>query len=206
MSWRLFDRLAMRYDGWYEGNRSIYEDELAAVRALELRGRGSEFGVGTGRFAIPLGVQFGLDPSEGVLRIAVRRGLEVARGFAEVAPLRDSSLDYVLLVVTLCFVDDPLTVLREASRTVRRGGSVAVCIIPRDSRWGLYYSSKDSPFYSQARFYSIGDLEEMFSRAGLEVEGYLSTLFFDPSEEPRKEEPKPGPNGGFVCVKASRRA
>ncbi len=206
MSWRLFDRLAIKYDEWYERNRSVYENELAAVRALGLRGRGAEFGVGTGRFAAPMDVSFGLDPSEEVLKIAIRRDLEVALGFAEKVPLRSSSLDYILLVVTLCFVDDPLAVLREASRAVRRGGPVAVCIIPRESAWGRYYSSKDSPFYLQARFYSLEELGEMLSKAGLEAEVYLSTLFFEPLEEPRKEEPKPGPGGGFVCVKAFRRA
>lgn len=205
LSWRLFDRLATRYDEWYERNKPMYENELAAVRALELRGRGAEFGVGTGRFAAPIGVQFGLDPSEEVLRIAVRRGLEVTVGLAEMAPLRSSSLDYVLLVVTLCFVDDPLSVLREASRVVRRGGSVAICIIPRESEWGRYYSSKDSPFYSHAKFYSLEELEEMLSKTGLEAGSYFSTLSFKPLEEPRREEPKPGP-GGFVCVRAFRRA
>jgi len=52
-----------RYDRWYERHPAAYAAELAALRALRPSfRRGLEVGVGTGRFAAPLGVAFGVRP------------------------------------------------------------------------------------------------------------------------------------------------
>ena len=48
-----------RYEAWFEQHAAAYASELLALRPfvpLEGRGRGLEIGVGTGRFAAPLGV------------------------------------------------------------------------------------------------------------------------------------------------------
>lgn len=59
-----FDQLSERYDGWFDGHPEVYRIELDAIRdcmppdvtnALEV-------GVGTGRFAGPLGIQTGPKP------------------------------------------------------------------------------------------------------------------------------------------------
>ena len=76
-----------RYDRWYEEHRRAYRAELDAVRRLlPAAGSGLEIGVGTGRFAAPLGVGVGLDPSLGnaALRAPPRRfdGLRRRRGAA----------------------------------------------------------------------------------------------------------------------------
>lgn len=59
-----FESLSQRYDAWFESHFYAYLSELEAVR----RCVGSpqlalEVGVGTGRFAGPLGIGFGIDPS-----------------------------------------------------------------------------------------------------------------------------------------------
>ncbi len=202
MSWAEFDARADRYDSWYERNAIIYENELEAVRALGLRGRGVEVGVGTGRFAAPLGVEFGIDMSESMLRLAASRGLDVARADASLLPVRGSSLDYALFVVTLCFLDDPTSALREARLALRPGGFVVACIVPRDSAWGEYYMRRGGPFYSVARFYTTDEVLSMMRSVGLRPGAISSTLSFSPLDPPRREPPGSDPRWGFVCVRS----
>lgn len=52
---------ALRHDGWFERHRFVYESELLAVKEqLPEGGKGSEIGVGSGRFAAPLNIKQGL--------------------------------------------------------------------------------------------------------------------------------------------------
>ena len=52
-----------RYEAWFEKHEAAYISELLALRPfVPWQGRGIEIGVGSGRFAAPLGVQVGLDP------------------------------------------------------------------------------------------------------------------------------------------------
>jgi hypothetical protein len=68
-----------RYEDWFERNREAYLSELLAVRALvPWRGLGLEIGVGTGRFAGPLGVEIGIDPAIEMLGYARSRDVCVA--------------------------------------------------------------------------------------------------------------------------------
>ena len=207
--WDVFERLWERYDAWYERNRSIYESEVRAVlAALGGAERVLEIGVGTGRFASRLGVRrlvAGVDPAWGMIRAARGRGVDVAQGVGEKLPFRSDSFDAALLTVTLCFVDDPVAVLRESARVAAR---VASCIVPRDSPWGrLYASKRDSPFYRVARFYTIGEVAEMYRVAGLEAEGCISTLYARPPGPMHPEEPRMECSGeaGFVCIIGVRR-
>ena len=54
---------AQKDDEWFDGHELVYQAEVAALGSSYPLGMGIEVGVGTGRFAVPLGVQFGLDPS-----------------------------------------------------------------------------------------------------------------------------------------------
>jgi SAM-dependent methyltransferase len=65
------------------------------------QGRGLEIGVGTARFAAPLGVQVGLDPSRPMLEYAFERGISTIQGVAEALPFRDGSYDYAVAVTTI---------------------------------------------------------------------------------------------------------
>jgi len=124
----------------------------------------------------------------------------------EALPFRDSVFGAVLLVVTLCFVDEPEVVVREAARVLRPGGVAVACIVPRDSEWGRHYEGLrgSSPFYSVARFLDPGDVEGMFEASGLEPLSWVSTLTYGPQDEPRPEEPFEGLGGGFSCLKARK--
>ena len=69
-----FESNHQRYDVWFDRHAAAYQSELRAVRALLPRqGLGLSIGVGTGRFAAPLGVQIGIDPAREVLNYAEKR-------------------------------------------------------------------------------------------------------------------------------------
>jgi hypothetical protein len=56
---------------------------------LPKSGTGVEIGVGTGRFAEPLGIRVGVEPSKAMRQVAQKRGIEVIDGVAQVLPFDD---------------------------------------------------------------------------------------------------------------------
>jgi len=89
----VFDTHAEKYDRWYDDHPDTYGDELKIIGSIPgARKADLEIGVGTGRFAAPLGIGLGLDPSLPMLRTARARGIEVVRGLAEALPFRDASV------------------------------------------------------------------------------------------------------------------
>lgn len=205
LPWRVFEEYWERFDEWYERNRAVYESEVAAVEAV-LREIGAEpwrsveVGVGSGRFASRLGVYLGVDPALPLLRLARRRGVEAVQAVAEALPLRPG-LDAALFIVTLCFLDEPLVALREASRVAEW---VVSCIVPRLSPWGKLYEARrgESPFYRHARFYTLGELRGLYHAAGLEPGPCYSTLHEPPPGPRVPEEPVRGcvEEAGFACL------
>ncbi|MGY0287697.1 MAG: class I SAM-dependent methyltransferase [Candidatus Methanodesulfokora washburnensis] len=124
MSESPFDLYYKEYDEWYERNRFAYLTELEALkREIPRNKRGLEVGVGTGRFASPLGVPFGIDPSVGMIKVAKDRGVEVVQGVGEEMPFPDSAFDYVLLAITICFLEDPDRTILEVSCSTTKVGS-----------------------------------------------------------------------------------
>jgi len=68
ISVRLFDRNWEKYENWFERHKNSYSSELKALKKAKPDGFGLEVGVGSGRFAFPLGVKLGIDPSKNMLR------------------------------------------------------------------------------------------------------------------------------------------
>ena len=76
-----------RYEAWFDRHQAAYISELLALRPfVPWNGLGLEIGVGSGRFAAPLGVQVGVDPSPAMLGHAAARGIEAVEGTAEELP------------------------------------------------------------------------------------------------------------------------
>lgn len=208
-----FDQYAEDYDRWFDSpeGRAFFEMEVEAVRLL-MKGIEKPFleiGVGTGRFAKELGIDFGIDPSSRVLKIAERRGINVKEASGENLPFNDESFGGVFILFTLCFVENPERVLSEAKRVLKKGGGLIIGIINRESPWGQLYMKKKAgghPIYKHARFYSIYEVVEMTEKAGMVVHEYSSTLCQPPSEMPYKEAVynKLLENAGFVCILARR--
>lgn len=208
----VFDRLARRYDLWYEKpfGKSAFSLEKDCLKRLLPKGsfKGLEVGVGTGRFARALGFDFGIDPSYGMLRIAKERGILCVQGLGESLPFKDETFDAVLLVVTICFVKDPYAVIRESVRVLKDRGALVVGFIPEESPWADFYKQKAEaghPIYKHARFYPFKYVVEMLEEAGLKVDRILTTLIESPQEEVplSNKEIREGfdPEGGFVCLR-----
>lgn len=198
----LFDALSEKYDEWYEKHRDLYKSELQTVSRLDCQG-GVEIGVGTGRFAAPLGLRIGVDPSVNMLRLAPKT-LDLIAAVGEMLPLRDGAVGCALIVVTLCFADDPKRLLNEALRVARR---VVACIVPRESPWAIRYMEEGKqghPFYSRAKFYAIRDLLSLASdarpaRIYATLKEHVEGL--QPVEEPPLDQAE---RYGFVCVELIR--
>lgn len=202
MSYKVFDKYFERYETWYRKNRTIVENELKALELLKPDGLGLEIGVGTGYFAEKLGIQVGIDPSRNMLKIARNRNIDVIQAFGERLPFKDCVFDYVYIIVTLCFVKNPIKVLKEANRVLKNKGKLIIAFIPRDSSWGKYYLKRKhkSVFYKYARFYTVEEVFDLVESAGFVVAKVVSTLHFPPWAPPRAEDPKEDSEGGFVCV------
>ena len=201
-----FEKHRSRYENWFERHRYAYLSELEAVRRLlPKEGKGAEIGVGTGRFAEPLGIKLGVEPSKAMAEIARGRGIEVIEGVAESLPFPDESLDYLLMVTTICFVDDPEKALREAYRVLKPGGVLIIGFVDRNSPIGRYYEmhKEESVFYRDARFFSTEELLEILKEVGFRKFEIVQTLFHRLDEIKEIEPVKPGyGQGSFVVIKA----
>jgi SAM-dependent methyltransferase len=195
-----------RYDDWFDRHRTAYLSELLAVRALTpWSGRGLEIGVGTGRFAGPLGVEFGIDPAAEMLGYARMRGVRVARAIAEALPFARAAFDYALIVTTICFVDDAAAMLAEARRILRPGGKLVIGFIDRESGLGQRYLAHqaENVFYRGANFYSADEVARLLRDAGFGGPVWAQTLSTPLEEAHEVEALRAGyGHGAFVVVSA----
>lgn len=181
----VFEQHAQNYDEWFDGHESVYQAEVAALRKfVPATGLGIEVGVGTGRFAVPLGVEFGIDPSRTMLQVARRRGIRVCQAIGERMPFRDRQFDRVLLVTVICFVDDVPTLFRELRRVLKTDGQLIIGFINRDSERGRSYESRKeaSMFYRDVRFYSVAEVADWVKEADFDSQRFCETLIGGPNE------------------------
>ncbi len=208
MSGSPFAALVDRYDRWFDRFPAAYESELRAFRRVLCPfTRGIEVGVGTGRFAAPLGFRVGVDPVLPPLRRARERGILGVMARGEALPLRSGSVDAVLVVTTLCFVEDWEEVLREIRRVLVEGGRLYVGVVDGESFLGRRYREARShnPFYREAVFWSIPEVQASLSRHEFQVERVVQTLFQFPEAVKRPEPVRAGwGQGGFVVLRSRK--
>jgi SAM-dependent methyltransferase len=205
----VFEEHAREYDEWFDAHAPVYQAELAALkRFVPTMGLSIEVGIGTGRFALPLGIKSGIDPSRHMLQFARERGLRVCQAFGERLPFRDDQFDLVLLVTVICFVDDVPTLLRELNRVLKQGGLLVIGFINRNSELGRLYASRKeaSAFYRDARFYPVEEVADWVQEAGFRSLRFCETLLGDPEElGARSLEVRDGyGNGAFVVLNARK--
>lgn len=205
----VFEQHAQTYDDWFHVHEPVYQAELAALRKfLPATGVGIEVGVGTGRFAVPLGITLGIDPSRRMLRFARQRGIRVCQAVGERLPFRDGQFDLVLLVTVICFVDDVPTLLRELHRVLKRGGHLVVGFITRNSELGRLYESRKegSRFYQGARFYEVKEVAGWVKETGFNSLLFCQTLFGFPDERSTQDqEVREGHGEGSFVVLSARK-
>ncbi len=166
----VFEEYAEDYDRWFYEHCDEYHAELARIRRLfpHPDDRAIEVGVGSGRFAGPLGITLGIEPSPALGRMARQRGIEVIGGRAEAIPLRDASCSSVLLVTVICFLDDPVRAFRELHRILITEGSLIVAFIERGGQIHRKYLCEGGKgrFLSHATFYSQEEVLAFLKDAG----------------------------------------
>jgi len=163
-----FENYSQKYDEWFDKNGSIYELELQAVKGLLPESEnGIEIGVGSGRFAVRLGIKLGLDPSKKMGKIAEKRGIKFIEGVAESLPFHDSCFDFVLMITTICFLDNISKAFKEAYRVLKPGGYLIVGFINAESPMGKMYekNKNESTFYKDATFYSVKEVVSYMEKA-----------------------------------------
>lgn len=200
-----FDRHWRRYEDWFDTHRSAYHAELRALRELVSHGvRGVEVGVGSGRFAVPLEIPFGVDPSLPMVKLARERGIHVVQGVGEALPFAGSSFDLVLMATTVCFLEDLDRTLQEARRVLRIGGAIVVGLVDRASPLGAEYLARkdESLFYRGARFRTADEVLASLARAGFGEFDARQTLFGSPGATPPDEPVLEGHGtGSFVALR-----
>ena len=199
-----FDEQVYEYDAWFEINKDFYQAELEALRTfIPAGGHGVEIGVGTGRFAAPLGISVGVEPAPQMAQLARQRGIVVQEGVAEALPFADNSFDFALMVTVICFLDDVAKAFKEAWRILKPGGTLVVGFIDRESELGrIYDQKKGSSFYRDATFYSASKVETFLTRADFSGFSYRQTLL--PGEVTDLSVREGHGNGGFVVIRAHK--
>ncbi|HHW57858.1 MAG TPA: class I SAM-dependent methyltransferase [Clostridia bacterium] len=203
-----FEKHFDRYEEWFEKNEYAYQSELDAVKLLMPKfEKGLEVGIGTGKFAVPLGIKSGVEPSYQMRKIALERGLNVVDGVAENLPFEDNSFDLVLMVTTVCFVENVLKSFKECFRVLKNNGTILIGFVDRESTIGkIYQANKEkSLFYKEATFFTISEIVELLYEAGFRDFNFSQTIFKKLDEIKEKEPVKYGfGKGSFIVISAKK--
>ncbi len=203
-----FEKNSEKYEDWFEKNKFVYESEIQAIKELFPKVEKSiEIGVGSGKFAVPLGIKIGIDPSPRMRKIAQQRGIEVIDAIAEELPFKDSQFELALMVTSICFVDNLNLAFREVYRILKPGGYLIIGFVDRDSSLGKLYQQhkENSLFYKIATFYSTKEVIYNLSKVGFKKFDFRQTIFHGLNEikdvEPAK---KDYGEGSFVVIRARK--
>lgn len=200
-----FDENMLEYDNWFDKHPAMYQSEILALQQAVPAGVGIEIGVGSGRFAEPLNIKYGVEPSESMAALANQRGIKVIYAVAEKLPIEKQSYDFATMVTTVCFLDDKPKAFSEVHRILKPKGEFIIGFIDRNSELGEKYEQQKNTnkFYKGSHFHSTAELTELLSQAGFQNFSYWQTLL-NPGGNVI-EQPQPGyGKGSFVVIKSMK--
>ena len=202
-----FEYFYQRYEHWFEKHYSAYLSEIDALKKVIPDGKGIEIGTGTGRFSVPFGIKYGIEPSLKMAQIAKSRGIQIVRGIAEKLPVKNNQFDFVLMVTTICFVDDLKKSFEEAARILKKDGYIVLGYIDKNSPLGQFYleHKEENPFYKYATFYSTEEVVSLLKETGFGDFVFYQTIFrmLDQIKEPEPVIEGYG-KGSFVALRAKK--
>jgi len=172
-------------------------------QAVPSEGIGIEIGVGSGRFAEPLNIKYGVEPSESMAELAKQRGVKVFNAIAENLPIETQSYDFATMVTTVCFLNDIPKAFAEVHRILKPEGSFIIGLIDRNSELGKKYEQQKNAnkFYRNAHFHSTDEITKLLSGSCFGNFSYWQTIIHP--EENQIEQPQPGfGKGSFVIIKS----
>lgn len=187
----LFNLKANIYEEWYSTKRGflVLKTETRGIDYfLPKHGLGIEIGAGTGIFSKLLTTKnrsiVCLDPSIRMLRHAKNKGLQTILGLAENPPIKDNCMDFVLIIASLEFINEPVKAFSSISSILKRDGVLIVLIINKNGYWVRYYKSlgDKAPLLSKANFFSFSEITNLLRRGGFEILDALATLVRYPDE------------------------
>ena len=203
-----FDTHLDDYEQWFIDNHYVFLSELAAIqRLIPLSGTGMEVGIGSGIFAEPLGIKEGVEPSPAMRTKAGERGILPVDGIAEALPYPDKSFDFVLMVTTICFVDDLEKSFIEAGRVLKDNGDLIIGFVDRESPLGNIYlrHKNENIFYRDAVFWSTDEVKGLLKETGFKTDMILQTIFGSLDSIREVQEPEKGyGKGSFVVIRAMK--
>ena len=192
---QIFDIQAELYDRWYDEHPRIYQSEVSALEQfVPWEGVGLEVGVGTARFAAPLHVEYGIDPSPRMAAIAREREINVVIGKGESLPFCDHTFDFVLMATVLCFLQDLEETVKECHRVLKFQGSLTIAFIDRESPIGREYQEdpESHEIFQYAHFHTLEEVRSLLIKAEFSCHDVIQTIFEDYGPSP----------SGFVVLKA----
>jgi len=203
-----FEKHTGQYENWFVKNIYAYQSEVRAIKEILPDFKdGIEIGIGSGKFAQPLGIKFGVEPSYKMRKIAESKGIKVVDSVAEKLPFRNGSFDLVLMVTTLCFLDDVKKAFSEVYRILKPGGFFINGFVDRNSKIGKIYqkNKQKSVFYRVAIFFTTDKVINLLKEAGFKRFEFRQTIFNTLDKINGIEEIRKGyGEGSFVVVRAQK--
>ena len=204
-----FDQYADEYEDWFVINKYVFQSELNAIKkTLPENGDAIEVGIGSGIFAAPLGIKEGVDPSEAMREKAKKRNIRVMDAVAENLPYADQSKDAVLMVTTICFVDDIYKSFQEVHRVLKDDGHFIIGYVDKNSPIGKFYLEQkdENVFYKDAIFFGTEELYKILKDTGFKINNTYQTVFGKLEEINEVQKVLVGyGQGSFVVIQAQKK-
>lgn len=178
----VFEEYADEYDQWFTEHSDVYLEELGRIREMigNISSPALEIGVGSGRFAEPLGIWSGIEPSRALGLMAQKRGIEVIRAVGEAVPIKPEIYRMVIMITVLCFLKNPEETFREVYRILMPDGEFFVVFIEKGGLIAERYLGRPDKgkFLSHARFYKHDEVIQMITRTGFSLRSIDCRLGF----------------------------
>lgn len=173
MEMALFDRTSSTYDNWCNTSLGSTVDQIEKNMIAEFAQPKTgeialDLGCGTGIYTLWLaqkglhvtGIDISADMLQQTKQKAEREKLRVnlLKGNIHELPFLKDTFDLVISNIVLEFVHDPIQVVSEALRVLKKDGRLVIGMIHRDGYWGKKYAIKgkqdQKSVFASAQFYS----------------------------------------------------